>query len=268
MGGTPGAPPPLDIVRVTSSIWKTPPLLDIHKHPPPLGHCPCDVIHIFQGWNKIAKGWNKIKLLKGGTKLLKGGTKLLKGGTKLLKGGTKLLKGGTKLLKGGTKSLGWATGGGGRTTPPTPPPPGYGPATYIHRYVNTLLSVSVILLHFPCTSEAANTHAHFLCVLVPSFHTHPSQCPPTKRPHPHRFSQQSEPFGVSARGLSQPKFGQQRRLTSLWLPWAIFGLLRCSPKDPWTLDIGKVNSPQSTNLHVYLQLQMCWDRGKGTTVRY
>ena len=29
------APPPLDIARVTSSIWKTPPLLDIHKHPPP-----------------------------------------------------------------------------------------------------------------------------------------------------------------------------------------------------------------------------------------
>ena len=81
-------PPPLDIVRVTSSIWKTPPLLDIHrhppppwtlsawrhppseklentplldihKHPPPLGHCPCDVIHIFQGWNKIAKGETK-----------------------------------------------------------------------------------------------------------------------------------------------------------------------------------------------------------------
>ena len=107
--------PPLDIVRVTSSIWKTPPLLDIHKHPPPwtlpvwrhhfekrphfwtftstpqapppLGHCPCDV----------------------------------KGGTKLLKGGTKLLKGGTKLLKGGTKSLGWATGGGVVRPPPTPP---------------------------------------------------------------------------------------------------------------------------------------------------
>ena len=38
-------PPPLDIVRVTSSIWKTPPLLDIHKHPP-LGHCPCDVINL------------------------------------------------------------------------------------------------------------------------------------------------------------------------------------------------------------------------------
>ena len=261
-------PPPWTLSAWRHQFEKTPPLLDIHKHPPPLDIARVTSSTYSKGGTKLLKGGTK--LLKGGTKLLKGGTKLLKGGTKLLKGGTKLLKGGTKLLKGGTKSLGWATGGG-RTTPPTPPPPpppGYGPATYIHRYVNTLLSVSVILLHFPCTSEAANTHAHFLCVLVPSFHTHPSQCPPTKRPHPHRFSQQSEPFGVSARGLSQPKFGQQRRLTSLWLPWAIFGLLRCSPKDPWTLDIGKVNSPQSTNLHVYLQLQMCWDRGKGTTVRY
>ena len=56
------APPPLDIARVTSSIWKTPPLLDIHKHPPL--------------WSSTYS--------KGGTKLLKGGTKLLKGGTKSL----------------------------------------------------------------------------------------------------------------------------------------------------------------------------------------
>ena len=102
MGGTPGAPPPLDIARVTSSTYS-------------------------KGGTKLLKGGTKLlkggtKLLKGGTKLLKGGTKLLKGGTKLLKGGTKLLKGGTKLLKGGTKSLGWATGGG-RTTPPPRPPP-------------------------------------------------------------------------------------------------------------------------------------------------
>ena len=111
--------------------------------------------------------------------------------------------------------------------------------TYIHWYVNTLLSVSVILLHFPSTYEPANTHAYFLCVLTflpQSVLSHSQSVPPTKRPHPHRFSQQSEPFGVSTRGLSQPQFGQQRRLTSLWLPWAIFGF--------W-LDIGKVNSPQS-----------------------
>ena len=38
--------------------------------------------------------------------------------------------------------------------------------TYIHRYVYTLLSVSVILLHFPSTSEPGNTHAYVLCVLT------------------------------------------------------------------------------------------------------
>ena len=112
--------------------------VDHQAHPPPLGHCPRDVINLKNAptlghsqapppldiarvtSSTYSKGGTK--LLKGGTKLLKGGTKLLKGGTKLLKGGTKLLKGGTKLLKGGTKSLGWATGGG-RTTPPRPPPP-------------------------------------------------------------------------------------------------------------------------------------------------
>ena len=117
-------PPPLDIVRVTSSIWKTPPLLDIHK-PPPLDIARVTSSTYSKGRTKLLKGGTKLlkggtKLLKGGTKLLKGGTKLLKGGTKLLKGGTKLLKGGTKLLKGGTKSLGWATGGG-VVRPPRPP---------------------------------------------------------------------------------------------------------------------------------------------------
>ena len=97
-------------------------------HPPPLGHCPRDVINLknaptlghSQAPPPLDIGVTSSTYSKGGTKLLKGGTKLLKGGTKLLKGGTKLLKGGSKLLKGGTKSLGWATGGG-RTTPPTPP---------------------------------------------------------------------------------------------------------------------------------------------------
>ena len=109
------------------------------RTPPPLGHCPRDVINLKNAptlghsqappppldiarvtSSTYSKGGTK--LLKGGTKLLKGGTKLLKGVTKLLKGGTKLLKGGTKLLKGGTKSLGWATGGGSYD-PPDPPPP-------------------------------------------------------------------------------------------------------------------------------------------------
>ena len=116
--------------------------------PPPLGHCPRDVINLKNaptlGHSQAPPPWTlknaptlghsqappplghcpcdviHIYLLKGGTKLLKGGTKLLKGGTKLLKGGTKLLKGGTKLLKGGTKSLGWAMGGGSYD-PPDPP---------------------------------------------------------------------------------------------------------------------------------------------------
>ena len=99
--------PPLDIVRVTSSIWKTPPLLDIHRHPP------LDIARVTSSTYS------------------KGGTKLLKGGTKLLKGGTKLLKGGTKLLKGGTKSFGWATGGGGLSDPPPDPPPPWLRACYM-----------------------------------------------------------------------------------------------------------------------------------------
>ena len=67
MGGTPGAPPPL-------------------------GHCPCDVIHIFQGWNKIAERWNKIA------------------------------KGWNKIAKGWNKIFGMGNWGG-RTTPPPPRPP-------------------------------------------------------------------------------------------------------------------------------------------------
>ena len=127
MGGTPGAPPPLGHCPRDVINLKNAPTLGHSQAPPP----PLDIARVTsstysKGGTKLLKGGTNLlkggtKLLKGGTKLLKGGTKLLKGGTKLLKGGTKLLKGGTKLLKGGTKSLGWATGGG-RTTPPTPPP--------------------------------------------------------------------------------------------------------------------------------------------------
>ena len=99
LGHSQAPPPPLDIARVTSSI--------------------------FQGWNKIAEGWNKIA--KGWNKIAEGWNKIAKGWNKIAERWNKIAKGGTKLLKGGTKSLGWATGGGGRTTPPTPPPPGYGP---------------------------------------------------------------------------------------------------------------------------------------------
>ena len=105
MGGTPGAPPPLGHCPRDVINLKNAPTLGHSQAPPPL-----DIARVTSSTYS-----------KGGTKLLKGGTKLLKGGTKLLKGGTKLLKGGTKLLKGGTKSLGWATGGG-VVRPPRPPP--------------------------------------------------------------------------------------------------------------------------------------------------
>ena len=55
------SPPPLghcprDVIHPPEN-WKTPPLLDIHKHPPPpLGHCPCDVIHIPRGGGVIGPG--------------------------------------------------------------------------------------------------------------------------------------------------------------------------------------------------------------------
>ena len=91
--------------------------------------------------------------------------------------------------------------GGGRSPPACPfslRPCMIHRPTYIYLYVNTLLSASVILLHFPRTSEPANTHACFLCVLISSFNSHPSQWPPTQHPHPHSFSQQSEPFGAFA----------------------------------------------------------------------
>ena len=77
------APPPLDIVRVTSSalrkIGKHPPLG--HSQAPPLGHCPCDVIHIPRVEQNLWDGQL----------------------------------------------------GGGRTTPPRPPP-GYGPEACLTKY--------------------------------------------------------------------------------------------------------------------------------------
>ena len=101
MGGTPGAPPPLGHCPRDVINLKNAPTLGHSQAPPP----PLDIARVTSSTYS------------------KGGTKLLKGGTKLLKGGTKLLKGGTKLLKDGTKSLGWATGGGGVVRPPDPPPP-------------------------------------------------------------------------------------------------------------------------------------------------
>ena len=118
MGGTPGAPPPLGHCPRDVINLKNAPTLG-HSQAPPLGHCPRDVIRPPKNW-ETPPSWTftstppplDIARVTSST---------------YSKGGTKLLKGGTKLLKGGTKSLGWATVGGGSSDPPDPPPPGYGP---------------------------------------------------------------------------------------------------------------------------------------------
>ena len=110
------------------------------------------------------------------------------------------------------------------------------------------------------------------------------------------FSQQSEPFGGSARGLSQPKLGQENEdgaSVPAETPGVIMILVSyfCGlPGVPrkgrkhW-YDIGKVSPLKSQFAktmwrhsllmppgkkarwwHVYLQVQMCWERAKGITV--
>ena len=96
-------------------------------HPPPLGHCPCDVIHIFQGWNKIAKGWNKIA--KGWNKIAEGWNKIAKGWNKIAERWNKIAKGWNKIAKGWNKIFGMGNWGG-RTTPRPPPPLATGLMTY------------------------------------------------------------------------------------------------------------------------------------------
>ena len=126
LGHSQAPPPPLDIARVTSSIWKTPPLLDIHKHPPldiarvtssiwktpPLldihKHPPLDIARVTSSTYS------------------KGGTKLLKGGTIIAKGWNKIAEGWNKIAKGWNKIFGMGNWGG-VVRPPRPPPPGYGP---------------------------------------------------------------------------------------------------------------------------------------------
>ena len=108
----------------------------------------------------------------------------------------------------------------------------------------------------------------------------------------------SEPFGVSTRGLSQPKFGQQNEdgasmpshmpdviMTLVSYFCGLPGLARkaCKHyKDMASVPYQSHNLPkqcdttlcwcrqvrrQRTLWHVYLQLQMCWERAKGTTAR-
>ena len=135
MGGTPGA------------------------HPPPLGHCPRDVINlknaptlghsqappppldiarvtsstyskggnkIAKGWNKIAEGWNKIakgwnKIAEGWNKIAKGWNKIAERWNKIAKGWNKIAKGWNKIAKGWNKIFGMGNWGGSYD-PPDPPP--------------------------------------------------------------------------------------------------------------------------------------------------
>ena len=126
-------------------------------HPPPLGHCPCDVINLKnaptlghsqapppwtlpvwrQGWNKIAKGWNKIaegwnKIAKGWNKIAEGWNKIAKGWNKIAERWNKIAKGWNKIAKGWNKiAKGWnkifGMGNWGGVVRPPRPPPGYGP---------------------------------------------------------------------------------------------------------------------------------------------
>ena len=119
MGGTPGTPPPLGHCPRDVINKKTPPLLDIHKHPPPL-----DIARvtssIFQGWNKIAKGWNKIA--EGWNKIAEGWNKIAKGWNKIAERWNKIAKGWNKIAKGWNKIFGMGNWGGSYD-PPDPPPP-------------------------------------------------------------------------------------------------------------------------------------------------
>ena len=132
-GWNTGAPPPplghcpRDVINL-----KNAPTLGHSQAPPPLEHCPCDVIHIFQEWNKIAKGWNKIaegwnKIAKGWNKIAERWNKIAKGWNKIAERWNKIAKGWNKIAKGWNKIFGMGNWGGGSYDPPDPPPPGYGP---------------------------------------------------------------------------------------------------------------------------------------------
>ena len=102
--------------------------------PPPLGHCPCDVIHIFQGWNKIAEGWNKIA--KGWNKIAEGWNKIAKGWNKIAERWNKIAKGWNKIAKGWNKIFGMGNWRGSYDPPPPTPPPGYGPGPFLKQIVD------------------------------------------------------------------------------------------------------------------------------------
>ena len=119
-------PPPLGHCPRDVINLKNAPTLG-HSQAPPLGHCPCDVIHIFQGWNKIAEGWNKIakgwnKIAEGWNKIAKGWNKIAEGWNKIAERWNKIAKGWNKIAKGWNKIFGMGNWGGSYD-PPDPPPP-------------------------------------------------------------------------------------------------------------------------------------------------
>ena len=100
-------------------------------------------------------------------------------------------------------------GGGGRPLPSLPTPMIHRP-TYIHRYVNTLLSV--ILLHFPRTSEPESEPFSLslpsLC--LPFFHSHPSQCPQPNALCTHTGSpSRASPSGFPLEGFRSPSLASR-----------------------------------------------------------
>ena len=120
MGGTPGAPPPLghcprDVINL--------------KNAPTLGHSqapPLDIVRVtsstFQGWNKIAKGWNKIA------------------------------KRWNKIAKGWNKILGMGNwGGGGSSDPP-----------WLRACISTRSSRQIIVFCYLREQNVMNVHMHIL----------------------------------------------------------------------------------------------------------
>ena len=167
--------------------------------------------------------------------------------------------------------------------------------TYIHpdRYVNTLLSVSVILVHFPRTSEPANTHAYFLCVLyLPSTVTPVSAPPPQPNAPTHTgFSSRASPSGFPLGGFCSPS-SASRGVWRHYYSRELFLVSPVFPERPMNTRYWQSKFPSKSQFaermwrHSLLMppgkktkntlacvftvvKQMYWERAKlGTTVRY
>ena len=127
-------PPPLGHCPRDVINLKNAPTLG-HSQAPPLGHCPRDVIRPPKNWKKHPPSWTftstpplghcpcaVIHIFQGWNKIAKGWNKTAKGWNKTAKGWNKIAKGWNKIAKGWTKIFGMGNWGGGRPTPPTPPP--------------------------------------------------------------------------------------------------------------------------------------------------